>query len=128
MELVGISQQDLIDKSLLVSCDCLQEHLKEEGQSWYVTSMMEYLKQSDDGFDYRICKKFDGGPCGVIWVTSAMRYNWEQYGFCLFLDAMKRDLNNFKWPYISVVVIDSYEKVRCCCEAIVSSERIDAYK
>jgi len=57
LELVGMSQQDLIDKSLLVSWDCLQEHLKEEGQSWYVTSMMEYLKQSDDGFDYRICKK-----------------------------------------------------------------------
>ena len=34
LELVGISQQDLIDKSLLVSWDCLQEHLKEEGQSW----------------------------------------------------------------------------------------------
>ena len=57
-----------------------------------------------------------------------MRYNWEQYGFCLFLDAMKRDLNNIKWPYISVVTIDSYEQVRCCCEDIVSSERIDAYK
>ena len=89
---------------------------------------MHSLKFSDDGFDYRISTDIKGHPSGVLCVTSSMSFNYEQYGFCLFLDAMKRELNDLKWPYISVVVIDSYQKVRCACEAIVSSERIEAYK
>jgi len=128
LELVGLSQQDLIDKSLMLSGQALEDSLKNEDDTWIVKKLMHSLKTSDDGFDYRISTDIKGRPSGVVWVTSTMRFNYEQYVFCLFLDSMKRELNDLKWPYISVVVIDSYQKVRCACEAIVSSERIEAYK
>ena len=124
IELIGMSQKSLIDRSLMMCDDVLVEAFKKEDQYWVVQNLMEGLKSMDDGFDYRISKDIIDRPCGVVWVTSSMRFNYEKYGFCIFLDAMKRDLNDLKWPYISVVILDTYGKVRCCCEALVASEKL----
>ena len=128
LELVGMAQKDLIDKSIMLSCNDLVNQLNDEDEGWFVNVQMDHLKHNDDGFDYRIWTNSDGAATGVVWVTSTMRFNYEKYGFCLFVDAMKRELNHHKWPYISVVVIDSYKKVRCCCESLVHNETIEGYK
>jgi hypothetical protein len=82
----------------------------------------------DKGFDYHISFLPDGVFSGVVWVTSHMRWNYENCGFCIFLDAMKRQQKALDWPYISVVVLNGYKKIGNACESVSCSERIVAYR
>ena len=36
-----------------------------------------------------------------------MRADFELYGCTLYIDFMKRQMNSYEWPYISIVAMDS---------------------
>ena len=79
LDLVGMSQKNIMDKSLLVTEKILRENLEENNEECDIHNIMKYLKHVDDGFDYRICHKLDNHPSGIFWVTSSMIFNYEQY-------------------------------------------------
>ncbi|KAI2492514.1 hypothetical protein MHU86_22054 [Fragilaria crotonensis] len=56
-----------------------------------------------------------------------MRFDWDSCASCISLDGMKRQLNHFSYPYIAVTSLDGYGNMVVCAEAIVISERIEAY-
>ena len=75
LELVGISQQDLIDKSFMLSGQDLEDSLKNEDDTWIVKKLVHSLKTLDDIFDYRISTYIKGRPSVVVWVASTMGFN-----------------------------------------------------
>jgi hypothetical protein len=56
-----------------------------------------------------------------------MRADFELYGCSIFCDMMKRVMNSYNWPYISIVVIDANDKPRTAIEGITCTERQAAY-
>ena len=128
IEMANTDPVDFISKASRVAADMLMETLNNPSDIWEVEQYLENLKKEDAGFDYRISRQCDGRPTGIVWVTSAMRYNYEVGGFCIFLDAMKRQQNNIDWPYISVVVLNNMKKVANACEALTCAERLDGYR
>ncbi|KAI2507013.1 hypothetical protein MHU86_7398 [Fragilaria crotonensis] len=56
-----------------------------------------------------------------------MRFDWDTCATSIALDGMKRQLNRVCYPYISVTAVDGYGQMVVCAEAIVISERIEAY-
>jgi hypothetical protein len=88
---------------------------------------MEKLASKDTGFAYHIASAADGSPTGVKWMTRAMRAVFEAYGECLFLDAMWRQQNSLRWPYIAIVVLDGDKKIFVACESVSCAEQIKTY-
>ena len=86
------------------------------------------LKMTYRGFDYRISFSMYGQLQGVVWVTSHIVQNYENYGLCLFIDATKRQHNYIDWPYILVVVLNRYKKVVNDCKPVSCSQQIIVYK
>ena len=64
---------------------------------------------------------------GICWQTGTMRLDWDTCASSIALDGMKRQLNHCSYPYISVTGVDGYGQMVVCAEAIVISERIEAY-
>lgn len=87
-------------------------------------SYLRRLAELDDTFDYRIaCNNDDGSITGVIWQTGYMRENFRRFGVALFLDAMKRHMNNLHWPYLSFCVIDGDGSSASAAEGLFCEER-----
>ena len=128
IQMANTDPADFVSKASRVAAQMLRETLENRQDMWEVEQYLINLKRVDRGFDYRIARQNDGKPTGVVWVTSEMRYNYEVAGFCLFLDAMKRQMNDIDWPYLSVVVLNNMKKVANACEAITCAEKIDAYR
>ena len=57
-----------------------------------------------------------------------MRANFERFGGYISLDTMKRAINKWLWPYMSIVMYNELRKLCLGCEAIVCGEREDAYR
>jgi len=91
----------------------------------------EYLSNISDkcpGFTFKVWKDADGFLIGVCWMTPYMRGNCELYGSYVCMDAMKRELNEFGWPYISVTSLNEAGKVVVLIESILLDESEEAYK
>ena len=56
-----------------------------------------------------------------------MRYNLLSFVCILFLDAMKRQMNEFSWTHGVPIVKNKKMKIVMYDEAIVTSEDIDTY-
>jgi hypothetical protein len=56
-----------------------------------------------------------------------MRASFNNYGQALFLDAMKRQLNNLGWPYIATALIDGWKRFVSVSQAIICGELENAY-
>ena len=89
---------------------------------------MEILKLKDKDFVYEILYNECGQITGCLWMTSTMRMNFELYGGYLSVDAMKRDLNTLLWPYMATSMWNDLNEVCVGCEAIMLSEREEAYE
>jgi hypothetical protein len=124
----GADNTDYVSRATRIAADMLKESMAKSSKVKAVDEYLHSLKLADKGFDYRISFSPDGVFSGVVWVTSHMRWNYENCGFCIFLDAMKRQQNALDWPYISVVVLNGYKKIGNACESVSCSERIVAYR
>lgn len=62
-----------------------------------------------------------------MWMTATTRSNFERFGSFLCLDAMKRRLNIYLWPYIAPVVKNEFNHTCVVAECLVAGERGDAY-
>ena len=69
-----------------------------------------------------------GKPTGCVWQTAIMRDNFERFGGFVAIDAMKRELNTLLWPYMAITMYNELNMICLGCEAIVISERKEAYK
>ena len=128
IEMVNTNTTDFISKASRVASEMLMDTLNNPSDMWHVEQYLQNLKSEDPGFDYRVSRSSDNKPTGIVWVTSAMRFNYESGGFCLFLDSMKRQQNDINWPYVSVVVLNNLKKIANACEALTCAERLDAYR
>ena len=85
------------------------------------------LHRQDPSFLFDIQRDENDTMVGVCWQTATMRFDWDTCASCISLDGMKRQLNHFCYPYIAVTSLDGYGNMVVCAEAIVISERIEAY-
>ena len=53
--------------------------------------------------------------------------DFELYGCSIFVDFMKRKMNSYDWPYISIVVIDANNSPKYAIEGIACTERHASY-
>ena len=56
-------------------------------------------KEKSIGFDYRVVVNDDGLPVCITWMTPQMRKDQIRFGDVLFLDAQKRQYNQWGFPY-----------------------------
>jgi len=89
---------------------------------------LQILSEKAKGFAYDIAHDSDGTINGAVWQTATMRDNFERFGGYLCLDVMKRGINKLLWPYLAVSMYNDLEQVCVGCEAIVCSERTEAYE
>lgn len=108
--------------------DLLRDTMNEDNNSWKVEQYLSKLKQEDECFDYFIGRDNTTGAASIVlWQTGTMRADFELYGCALHVDFMKRRMNCYDWPYISLVVIDANGSPRVAAEGIACTERHDAY-
>jgi len=88
---------------------------------------MQSLQDSNSGFDYQLLADSNGRYTGCIWQTSTMKDNFDRFGGFVSIDAMKRGINKLLWPYMSITMYNEINCVCVACEAIICSEREDAY-
>ncbi len=105
----------------------LRRIMAEDPATWEALTLMDDLKVSSPGFDYRVKKDVDGRPTGLMYMTAQMRYHARRYGSVLCLDAQKRQYNSSGWPYIAPVVKDNEMKVAVAAESIVTEETHEFY-
>ena len=128
VQMANTDPADFVSKASRFASEMLMDTIHNPGNVWEAEQLMKQLKRIDPGFDYRIARQNDNKPTGIVWVTTYMRRNYELGGFCLFLDAMKRQQNDIDWPYMSVVVLNSMKQIANACEALTCAEKIDAYR
>jgi len=56
-----------------------------------------------------------------------MRRNFELFGGYISLDTIKRAINKWLWPYMSISMYNEHNKMCLGGEAIMCGERKDAY-
>ena len=99
---VAIEQAEELYRNLLEST------MENNGNTWKVEKYLSSLKKEDECFDFRIGRDSKSGAATiVVWQTGTMRSDFELYGCTLYLDFMKRQMNSYEWPYISIVAMDS---------------------
>ena len=119
---VAIEQAEELYRNLL------QSTMESNGNTWKVERYLSSIKKADECFDFRIGRdSMTGSATIVVWQTGTMRADFELYGCTLYLDFMKRKLNSYEWPYISIVAMDSNGSPRVVAEGIACTERHAAY-
>ena len=110
-----------------IANETLKEALSDPGSMCLVVQYLCRLHQEDPSFLFDIQRDENDTMVGICWQTATMRFDWDTCASSIALDGMKRQLNNFSYPYIAVTGIDGYGHMVVCAEAIVISERIEAY-
>ena len=97
-----------------------------EGNNQLV-NLLYQLSKADKGFTYKVFFDHRNKISGFMWQTSVMRSNFERFGSCIFLDAMKKATNTHLYNYIAPTVQNEFRNSVVACEAMVAAERTDAY-
>ena len=107
----------------------LRKICTESKDMWMAISLLEKMKESTPGFDYRVKYTTDGDrlPEGIMYMSPRMRQDLVRYSDLIFLDAQCRQYNSSGFPYISPCMTDSENKICQGCEAIVVEESTSAY-
>ena len=95
-----------------------------------IITFQEYmlsLERQNDGFVVSFLRSNQGRITGCIWQTVIMCDNFERFGGFISMDAMKRNLTNLDWSYMSISKYNDLNSVCLACEGIVCGERIEAY-
>jgi hypothetical protein len=107
---------ELLALSLEGSCD-----------TWKAMLYLQQMKKNTNGFDFRIHTNENGRPSAIVWITANMRNSWIRFGSTIFLDCMKRKMNDLHWPYIGPVVLDHEFRVQRICECLCVNETVEHY-
>ena len=110
-----------------IANETFKEALSDPGSICLVVQYLCQLHQRDPSFLFDIQRDENDTMVGICWQTGTMRFDWDTCASSIALDGMKRQLNNVSYPYISVTGIDGYGHMVVCAEAIVISERLEAY-
>ncbi len=89
---------------------------------------MNLLQSQTTGFVYEFATDCNGKVNGLVWQTATLRSNFERYGGYISLNTMKRDINKWLWPYMSIVMHNEHKIMCVGCEGIMCGERVDGYK
>ncbi|KAI2514180.1 hypothetical protein MHU86_73 [Fragilaria crotonensis] len=110
-----------------IANETLKEALSDPGNMCLVVQYLCQLHQEDPSFLFDIQRYENDTMVGICWQTATRRFDWDTCASSIALDGMKRQLDNFCYPYIAVTGIDGYGQMVVCTEAIVKSEQIEAY-
>jgi hypothetical protein len=110
-----------------IAHETLKDALSDPGSMCLVVQFLCQLHQKDPSFLFDIQRDENDTMVGICWQTATMRFDWDTCATSIALDGMKRQLNSVCYPYISVTAVDGYGQMAVCVEAIVISERIEAY-
>ncbi len=110
-----------------IANDTLKEALSDPGSMCLVVRFLCRLHQEDPNFVFDIQRDENDTMVGICWQTGPMRFDWDTCASSITLDGMKQQRNNVSCPYILVTGINGYGQMVVCAEAIVISERIEAY-
>ena len=108
--------------------DLLQEKGNDAETIVTFIQYLDLIQANAKGFVYDRAAYDDGNIHGVVWQTATMRANFEHFGSYISLDTMKRAINKWLWPYMSIAMYNETRNVCICCEAIMCGERDDAYQ
>jgi hypothetical protein len=107
--------------------DCIHEALKSEQGVAQIEKYLHLLATCDSSFQWRHANDASGRPTGYVWKTGVMRKDVQLYGLTLFVDRLGRPLNNKGWPLLTIALLSGEKRVCIASEAIIISERVDAY-
>lgn len=128
----GLDNTPLSDDDVaVISREIWEEIMSNEPDEDAIVTFKEYmdlLKKSNKGFRYELFHDSNGKCTGCVWQTTTMRDNFERFGGFIALDAMKRELNSLLWPYMAISMYNELGMICLGCEAIVITERKEAYK
>jgi len=127
----GLDDTPLTDDNIAeLGRDIWDELLNDSESEHCFLTFSEYMQALQDGnssFDYQLLSDSNGRYTGCIWQTSTMKDNFDRFGGFVSIDAMKRGINKLLWPYMSITMYNEINCVCVACEAIICSEREDAY-
>ena len=129
---LGLDNNPLTDDNIAeMSRDLWQEYMADDTNEDSMVTFAEYMQllaQHNPGFRHVLLQDKSGKYTGCIWQTAVMRDSFEQFGGFISIDAMKRGINKFLWPYIAITMYNEMESICVGCEGIVCTEREEAYK
>lgn len=82
--------------------------------------------QKHPEFTCMIATDLEGDRVGCIWMTGPMRRAFKLCRECLFLDAMKRQLDSEHWPCFRPVVLHGERKIQVLCKVLLTTESVPA--
>ncbi|GFH55396.1 hypothetical protein CTEN210_11872 [Chaetoceros tenuissimus] len=106
----------------------MSERTDEESIVTFKEYMDLMVQKADGNFKYELLSDSNGVITGCVWQTATMRANFERYGSFISVDAMKRGINKWLWPYIAITMYNELDMVCVGCESIICTERIEAYE
>jgi hypothetical protein len=68
--------------------------MQKDPSTWEALILMDELKVSSPGFDYRVKKDNNGRPIGIMYMMAQMRLHARHYGKVNCLDAHKCQHNS----------------------------------
>jgi hypothetical protein len=89
---------------------------------------MSLLQSQTTEFVYEFATDSYGKVDGLVWQTATMRSNFERYGGYISFDTMKREINKWLWPYMSIVMYNEHKIMCLDCKGIMYGERVGRYK
>jgi hypothetical protein len=107
--------------------ELIHEALQDENDIAQIETYLNGLAACDSSFKWKRANDSGGRATGYMWQTGVHRKDVELYGSTLFIDRLGRPLNNKGWPLLTIAMLSGEKKVCVACEAIVISERVDAY-
>ena len=129
---VGLDNTKFTDDDIaLVGKEIWSEIMSDTSHKDSLVTFVEYMQILADknrGFTYQMLQDQEGKYSGCVWQTATMRDNFERFGSMISIDAMKREINTFNWPYIAISMYNELEQLCVGCEGIVCTERAEAYK
>ena len=103
---IGIDDTPLsVDNIVQMGKDLWLEIMNDDNNVDTIVTFQEYmlsLECQNEGFVVTNLRSNQGRITGCIWQTAIMRDNFERFGGFISMDAMKRNLTNLDWPYMSI--------------------------
>ena len=129
---LGLDNNPLTDDDISeMARDLWQEFMADDANEDSMvtfTEYMEILREHNSGFRYVLLQDKSGKYTGCLWQTATMRDSFERFGGFISIDAMKRGINKFLWPYVAITMYNEMESICVGCEGIICTEREEAYR
>ena len=112
---IGIDNTPLTDDNIVqMGKELWLEIMNDDNDTDTIVTFQEYmlsLEHQNEGFAVNFLRSNQGRITGCIWQTAIMRDNFEWLGGFISLDAMKWNLTNLDWPYMSISMYNELNSV-----------------